>query len=397
MYAFYKKALIACVLLLVASLLFSYFCLAQSYLHLPMLPIRDSPLPWQPAPSWEARPGGPATLRIEDDPQHLKYEFSIFDTAEQPFVAAEMVFRDRKGVPAQVDLSRYSALSLRVKCAPANTLTFSAMTFERVIKGQEYLNYRPGLAYFSCNKSSSKVEIDLTRLETPHWWFYLVNLDLSRQAYKLDKVAKLTIGTTFQSPRGTPSTVEITELELEGRDYRYLGLLAVTLCLAWGGFGLWFFLRHTRVLTEDVRERLQKDLPFVAYQQLSLEPHRDKEKTAILQFIGSKYADPGLELDTVVEQTGVNRTKIGELLKAELGYTFSGYVNKLRLTEAARLLAEKDTAAVAEIAYSVGYGNVSYFNKLFKEEYGYTPKAFRDACKRGGDAADGVKEGQAYG
>jgi AraC-like DNA-binding protein len=137
------------------------------------------------------------------------------------------------------------------------------------------------------------------------------------------------------------------------------------------------------VLTKDVRGRLQKDLPFVAYQQLSLEPHRDREKTAVLPFIGSKYADPALELDTVVEQTGVNRTKVGELLKTELGYTFSGYVNKLRLTEAARLLAEKESAAVAEIAYSVGYGNVSYFNKLFKEEYGCTPKAFRDACKRG--------------
>jgi AraC-like DNA-binding protein len=32
---------------------------------------------------------------------------------------------------------------------------------------------------------------------------------------------------------------------------------------------------------------------------------------------------------------------------------------------------------VAEIAYSVGYANVSYFNRLFKEEYGCTPKAFR--------------------
>jgi AraC-like DNA-binding protein len=383
MYEFYKKALIACLCLLVGSLLLSYFCLDQSYLRLPMLPMQDSPLPWRPAPSWEARPGGPAVLHIQDDPQRLKYEYSIVGNVEQPFAAIELLFRDRKGKPAQVDLSRYSALSLRVKCAPANTLAFSTFTFERVVKGKEYLNDRPSSAYFSCNKNESKVEIDLTRLETPHWWFFMVNLDLSRQAYTLDKVSKMTIGSTFQSPRDGTSAVEISELELEGRDYRYLMLLAVVLCLAWGGFGLWFFLRHTGVLTKDVRGRLQKDLPFVAYQQLSLEPHRDREKTAVLQFIGSKYADPALELDTVVEQTGVNRTKVGELLKTELGYTFSGYVNKLRLTEAARLLAEKESAAVAEIAYSVGYGNVSYFNKLFKEEYGCTPKAFRDACKRG--------------
>jgi AraC-like DNA-binding protein len=60
-----------------------------------------------------------------------------------------------------------------------------------------------------------------------------------------------------------------------------------------------------------------------------------------------------------------------------LGFTFTGYLNKLRLTEAARLLADKPEASIAEIAYSVGYKNVSYFNKLFKEDYGCTPKIFR--------------------
>jgi AraC-like DNA-binding protein len=383
MYEFYKRALLACLGLLAASLLFSYFCLTRSYLHLPMLPMQDSPLPWRPVPSWEVRPDGPVSMRIEDDAQRLRYEFRLSNTAEQSFGALELIFRDRKGQPAHVDLSRYSSLSLRSRCAPANTLMLSVFSFERAVKDREYLSYRPSMAYFPCNKSDSKVEIDLTRLETPQWWFFQIKKDLARQAYTLDKVSKLAIGSTYQTPRGVALAVEISELELQGRDYRYLTLLAVVLCLSWGGFGLWFFLRYARVLVDDVRGRLQKDLPFVAYQQLSLEPHRDKEKTTLLQFIGSKYADPALELDTVVEQTGVNRTKIGELLKAELGYTFSGYVNKLRLTEAARLLAEKESAAVAEIAYSVGYGNVSYFNKLFKEEYGCTPKAFRDACKRG--------------
>ena len=99
-----------------------------------------------------------------------------------------------------------------------------------------------------------------------------------------------------------------------------------------------------------------------------------------MQFIATRYADAELDLERVVEETGINRNKINDVLKTELGFTFSGYLNKLRLTEAARLLAEKDTATVAEIAYSVGYGNVSYFNKLFKEEYGCTPKAFRSAC-----------------
>jgi len=62
--------------------------------------------------------------------------------------------------------------------------------------------------------------------------------------------------------------------------------------------------------------------------------------------------------------------------------TFTAYVKKLRLTEAARLLSENPGATVSEVAYSVGYGNVLYFNKLFKEEYGCTPKVFKGVAPR---------------
>ena len=82
----------------------------------------------------------------------------------------------------------------------------------------------------------------------------------------------------------------------------------------------------------------------------------------------------------MVEHTGVNRNKINDVLKSELGFTFSSYLNKLRLTEAARLLSLEGGATISEVAYSVGYGNISYFNRLFKQEYGCTPKAFRSAC-----------------
>ena len=97
--------------------------------------------------------------------------------------------------------------------------------------------------------------------------------------------------------------------------------------------------------------------------------------------MATEYADPDLTLEKAITILGINRTTINEILKRELGFTFTAYLNKLRLTEAARLLSEKDNASVAEIAHSVGYNNVSYFNKLFKNEYGYTPKTFKYLCQ----------------
>jgi AraC-like DNA-binding protein len=147
-------------------------------------------------------------------------------------------------------------------------------------------------------------------------------------------------------------------------------------------FGSWFFRAHTRALTASLDSRLKKDLALVAYRQLTLEPYKDKEKAVILRFISTNYADTELDLERVVAGTGANRNKVNDVLKMELGMTFTSYLNKLRLTEAARLLAEKSGAGIAEIAYSVGYANIPYFNKLFKDEYGCTPKAFRSLATR---------------
>ena len=112
----------------------------------------------------------------------------------------------------------------------------------------------------------------------------------------------------------------------------------------------------------------------MAYRQLTVERFGDKEKADILRFIATHYAQSGLDPDAVAAGPGATRGKINDVLKTELGMTFAGYLKKLRLTEAARLLTDQAGATVAEIAHSVGYANSSYFNKLYKEEYGCSRK-----------------------
>jgi AraC-like DNA-binding protein len=189
-------------------------------------------------------------------------------------------------------------------------------------------------------------------------------------------------GVTQKSPRDVDSRVEISELALHGRDRRWVVALAVVLALGWGAFAAWFLRAHYRALLASLDAQLKNDRRFFAYRQLTLEPFKDKEKAAILHFIGTHYTDPDLDMACVSARIGADREKINEILKTELGMTFTGYVNQLRLTEAARLLTGQAGMPVADIAFSVGYANVSYFNKLFKEEYGCTPKAFRSHAAR---------------
>lgn len=380
MQEFYNKAIIVLFCLLAVSALAGYVCVNRTYLHLPLLPAGKSELPWRAeANSDNIYQGGLSSVKIKDDQFSLSYDLTLSQKARYPFASAELIFIDHDGAPILVDLSQYNSISFSAKCSPANTFSLTMVTFdEKISVPGQFLTYRSPAAFFSCNEKWANIELDLTRLETPQWWFNMFKLELSKQAYKLDKVPKIIVGTTFQSPAEITSSVQLNEITLNGRDWRYMYLLGALMVGIWGTYLFWLFRLHTQVLIRDLRDKVQKNRPLVAYQQLSVEPHRDKEKSAILRFMATEYANPDLDVETIVSAIGVNRTKVNDILKSELGLTFSTYLNKLRLTEASRLLADKEEANVAEIAYSVGYKNVSYFNKLFKEEYGCTPKTFKN-------------------
>ena len=383
----YKKALLAFVLIVFADALLAVVLVERSYLSLPLLPAyegRDdqvtrwrfgsSSAPWP----WEAQ-----VVRIDETARDsLRFDTNLPPTGEDGGVSGDLLARDGKGRPVMVDLSMFDTISFVARCAPANSMSFIVSTFdERISQPGKYLTYPPAETYFSCNDSGTPVTLDLTRLTVPEWWFEVLHRDMSHQAYSLERVERMVFATTAQSPRGVPARVEISKLTLRGRDYRYLSWLAGIVAAGWIAFGIWFFRAHARALIASLDAHLKNDVPLVAYRQLTLEPYRDKEKASVLRFIATHYTDPELDLDTVVSATGTNRKKVNDVLKSELGMTFTSYLNKLRLTEAARLLAEKNGTTVAEIALSVGYANVSYFNRLFKEEYGCTPKAIRTLAR----------------
>jgi AraC-like DNA-binding protein len=375
--------------LVLVSLLIAYGCVSRTFLHVALLPGDNSFFNWQGQTETDLYQGGKSQVELNDVHYSLDFELTRSDVAEHPAAAVSLLFQDAQAQPELVDLSAFTSLSFSVKCSTANVLTMSVFAMdEQISKPQDFLTYRAPAAYFSCDDNWSQVELDLTRLETPQWWLDMFHLKLSMNDYRLDQVAKLQFASTFQSPRNLSSRVQINQLMLNGRDWRYMYFLAACLLLLWAGYGIWFFRQHTTALIGDLKSKIQRDRPLVAYQQLSVEPQRDKDQDAILRYMATSYANPELNLDTTVSAIGVSRTKINDILKAELGFTFTGYLNKLRLTEAARLLAAVEEANIAEIAYSVGYKNVSYFNKLFKEEYGCTPKTFKQLYDKTADAVD---------
>ena len=85
----------------------------------------------------------------------------------------------------------------------------------------------------------------------------------------------------------------------------------------------------------------------------------------LLAFVAANFSNSDMSLDYTIAELGLNRKKINDILKEELGLTFSTYLNKLRLAEAARILCQDHHENIANIAQNVGYKNMAYFSTLF--------------------------------
>ena len=90
-------------------------------------------------------------------------------------------------------------------------------------------------------------------------------------------------------------------------------------------------------------------------------------------FIDEHIADEKLNIDRICRHIGVSRVQLYRKVKALLGCSVNDFVLNKRLTKARHLLAGED-AAIAEVAYQVGFSSPSYFSTAFKKRFGISPK-----------------------
>jgi AraC-like DNA-binding protein len=85
-----------------------------------------------------------------------------------------------------------------------------------------------------------------------------------------------------------------------------------------------------------------------------------------------------VSIGTVAASLNVTPRYVQRLFEAD-GTTFSEFLIGQRLARAHRLLCEShlNHMAISTIAYDVGFGDLSYFNRRFRRHYGLTPREIR--------------------
>lgn len=82
------------------------------------------------------------------------------------------------------------------------------------------------------------------------------------------------------------------------------------------------------------------------------------------------------KLNELARNLHQSMSSLSKSIKKATGYTFKELLQEKRLSEARNLL-ETTHLPIKRIVEEVGYDNISYFYRIFKEKYEMTPKEFR--------------------
>lgn len=128
-----------------------------------------------------------------------------------------------------------------------------------------------------------------------------------------------------------------------------------------------------RFAIENIKEKLTHGTE--PNSSLSAEAVQNQDFERLLHYIDLNYCEE-LSLSMLSQKFFFTNTYICDLFKQKLGTTFTRYINDLRLKKAYQLLQDSDMN-ISTIAIECGFGNSSYFTKLFREKYSILPNVLR--------------------
>jgi AraC-like DNA-binding protein len=95
----------------------------------------------------------------------------------------------------------------------------------------------------------------------------------------------------------------------------------------------------------------------------------------VCQYIFENLEEP-LKLETVAAQVHMSESAFSRFFQRHMQLSFSQFLIQVRLGRACQLLIETDVG-IAEACYHSGFGNLSNFNRRFKEHFKMSPREWR--------------------
>lgn len=265
------------------------------------------------------------------------------------------------------DFSGYDDWCLKVKASKGRRLQIGLYNLERVQQKQkDTLEEVLHQAIVNVSDTFTEIKFPLRQLYIPEWWFMVKDSQAKDyQTPDFKKSPTLFIGNCINLQPNIIDRIEIEEWSFRTNPFILLKKALLFVGVYYVLLSGWLFLR---------KKNKKKALRFQP-QQGFVEAFQSEEEATLFQYLTARYMQE-LSLADVQQQTGIAEKRISGLIKEKTGLNFKQFLTQLRLAEAKRLLKKSDLQ-ISEIAFKVGFGNVSHFNRVFKSEQGCSPNEYR--------------------
>lgn len=129
-----------------------------------------------------------------------------------------------------------------------------------------------------------------------------------------------------------------------------------------------------------INEILYSCLLLAGYTRVSSSDHRaESVRLAKIRQLADRidtHFTEKLLLGDLAEEMGVSLYYLSHFFKENFGMPFQEYLSRIRCEKARHDLLMTDLSLL-DISISSGFSDPKYFNRAFKEQYGYTPKEYR--------------------
>jgi len=95
-----------------------------------------------------------------------------------------------------------------------------------------------------------------------------------------------------------------------------------------------------------------------------------------LRLVEENMENPEFSVNNLCDDLGMSRSQLYRKFESITGLTPNDFIRSVRLKRAAQLL-RGSSYNISEISDRVGFNSIKYFNKYFKEEFGFTPTQYR--------------------
>lgn len=130
-------------------------------------------------------------------------------------------------------------------------------------------------------------------------------------------------------------------------------------------------------LRKQLRERYRKEVSFTP-KNIAISSPDEKFIEKVMKFIEDNLGEPTLSVEELGKEIGMSRVTLYRKIKALTNQTTIEIIRNVRLKRAAQFL-ETGHYNVSEVAYMVGFTDLDYFRKCFKEQFNKTPKDFSNS------------------